>query len=338
MPVSFKEKTELCERQILFSVVITSHNQRDFIRDAVDSALSQPFPGKEIIVIDDGSTDGSAHILEQYGNAIHFAPLRENRGAIEARNYGSSLASGKYIVFLDGDDALMPWALEFYYRIITERNPMVILAKMLYFEGSIPPVLHKDVPQKIEFIEYPFPMFKDRAVGLSASAFIVDRHAFQDVGGWTPGIFHLDNVDIMIKLGFSGRMILILSPRTVFYRIHSGNSIHSVPPFLRMAHHLINKERAGQYPGGPKHWVERYAWLGGILFFWIKRALHVGLYREALKLTACGWTMIATSVICRCSVRIRGRRPIEAIEFIHNEIQGQIQSTQSESSACGESK
>jgi glycosyltransferase involved in cell wall biosynthesis len=304
-------------QKIRFSVVITCYNQRDFIRDAVDSALSQPVSEKEIIVVDDGSTDGSAHILEQYGNAIHFASLQQNRGAIEARNYGASLAGGKYIVFLDGDDALMPWALELYDRIITERNPMLILGQTLWFKGSIPPVRDEDVPRKIEFVEYPVPILKDRGVGLTASAFIVDRQAFQDMGGWTPGIFYLDLHDINIKLGFSGRMILICSPRTVFYREHSGNSIHSVPPFLRMAHHLMDKERAGQYPGGPEHRVERYAWLGGMLFFWVKRALDAGLYKEALKLAACGWTMIAAGVLRRCAIRIRGRRPIETIEFIH---------------------
>ena len=310
-------------REIRFSVVITCYNQRDFIRDAVDSALSQAITEKEIIVVDDGSTDGSSQILEQYGNAIHFAPLQENQGAIEARNCGASLADGKYIVFLDGDDALMPWALELYNRIITERDPMLILAQTLWFKGSIPPVRDEDLPRKIEFVEYAAPLLKDRGVGLSASAFIVDRQAFHDVGGWTPGIFHLDLHDINIKLGFSGRMILICSPRTVFYRVHSGNSIHSVPPFLQMAHHLMDKERAGQYPGGPQHRFERYAWLGGLLFFWIRRAFRAGLCKEALKLAACGWSMIAASVLRRCSVRIRGRRPVETIEFMPKEAQTQ---------------
>lgn len=150
-------------RKIRFSIVISCHNQRGFIRDAVDSALSQPISEKEIMVVDDASTDGSVHILEQYGNAIHFASMHENRGAIEARNYGASLANGKYIVFLDGDDVLMPRALELYDRIITERNPMLILAQTLWFEGPIPQVKDEDVPQKIEFVEYPVPMLKDGA-------------------------------------------------------------------------------------------------------------------------------------------------------------------------------
>jgi len=237
---------------VRFSLVITCHNQREFIQDAVDSALSQPIAEKEVIVVDDASEDGSSQILEQYGKAIHLALLPENRGAIGARNYGAALAKGEYIVFLDGDDALMPRALEIYDRIIVERKPMLILAGTIWFEGAIPQRTDGDAPRKVEFVEYQAPMLKDRPVGLSASAFIVDRQAFEDVDGWTPGIFHNDLQDIITKLGYSGVMILIWSPATVFYRVHAENSIHNVPPFLRMVHHLMDKERAGQYPGGPE--------------------------------------------------------------------------------------
>jgi len=51
---------------------------------------------------------------------------------------------------------------------------------------------------------------------------------------------------------------------------------------------------------------------------------RASLYKEALKLAACGWTMIAAGVVRRCAVRIRGRRPIETIELMHKEAQGQI--------------
>lgn len=306
-------------QEIRFSVVITCYNQRDFIREAVDSALSQPITEKEIIVVDDASKDGSSQILEQYGKAIRLALLQENQGPIAARNHGASLARGQYLVFLDGDDVLMPWALEVYDRLIAKRNPMMILAGMVWFNGPVPPVKNEDVPHKVEFVEYRAPMVKDRPAGTSASSFVVDRQAFQAVGGWTPGIFHMDLTDIISKLGYSGRMILIGSPPIGFYRIHSGNSIHTVPPFLRMAHHLMERERTGQYPGGRKHRFQRYAWLGGMVFFWVKRALRAGLYKDALKLAARGWPMALAGVIRRCAVRVRGRRPVETIEFMHKE-------------------
>jgi glycosyltransferase involved in cell wall biosynthesis len=300
-----------------FSVVITCYNQREFIRDAVQSALSQTFAGSEIIIVDDGSTDGSAEILKQYEPDTKVVLLPENLGAIAARNYGASQANGEFIVFLDGDDALMSWALNVYERIICERNPTLILATMIRCEGSIPRPRDDDEPRKIELVDYESPMLKDRPVGLSASSFIVRRQAFHNVGGWTPGIFHLDLQDIVMKLGYAGRLTLICKPPTAFYRIHSANTIHRAPPFIHAVSRIVEKERAGQYPGGGNHRLERSAFLGGLIFFWIKRALHAGLYADAGKLAAWGWPMIIVGVARRCAAWIRGRRPVETIEFAH---------------------
>ena len=86
---------------IRFSIVITCYNQRHFIRDAVDSALLQRDPSKEIIVVDDGSTDGSVEVLKQYGESIQLLTFAANRGKLEARNYGAARAEENTWLFLD---------------------------------------------------------------------------------------------------------------------------------------------------------------------------------------------------------------------------------------------
>jgi glycosyltransferase involved in cell wall biosynthesis len=297
-----------------FSIIITCYNQRQFIRDAVNSALSQNEGLREIIIVDDGSSDGSLEVLREYATSVHLVCSTNNEGAVHARNLGAARANGKYLVFLDGDDVLLPWALDVYERIITERMPKIILGRTTRFKGPVPVVQGHEVPQKIEFLQYDSLMQKDRPVGLSASSYIVDRKSFEDVGGWTPGIFYLDLQDLSTKLGFSGRMILICSPITAFYRIHAANSIHTIPPFLRMVRRLIDKERAGEYPGGREHRFERYAWFGGLLVFWTKRALKAGLYRGALKLIVSGWPMVLAAIICRSKAWIKGRQIIESID------------------------
>lgn len=294
-----------------FSIIITCYNQCDFIRCAVDSALSQYYPEREIIVVDDGSCDRSTEILQKYGNSIQLVRFSKNRGAIEARNEGATRAEGEFLVFLDGDDLFMPWALNVYERIVAERKPKIMFSKLLTFEGDIP--LVQDVPQNIDFLEYECLMAKDRSVFISASSFVIDRQAFWDAGGWSRGIFYMDGYDLAMKLGYSGHLIVISSPATGLYRIHAGNSIHTVPPFLQMAHHLMGKEKAGEYPGGRNSRSERYAWLGGVLFFWITRAWRVGLYASALRLAASGWLMILAAIVRRSIALIKGRHPIENI-------------------------
>src|ERR1019366_8504283 len=103
---------------IRFSIIITSYNQPEFIKDAVDSALSQRPGAAEIIVVDDASTDGTQEVLRQYGDAIRLVCRETNGKCSVARNCGAALARGEYMVFLDGDDAFLPWALDVYERII----------------------------------------------------------------------------------------------------------------------------------------------------------------------------------------------------------------------------
>jgi glycosyltransferase involved in cell wall biosynthesis len=300
-----------------FSIVVTCHNQREFIRDAVDSALAQAFDSKEIIVVDDGSTDGSVDVLMRYGDAITLHAFRQNVGPLNARNQGAALAQGDYIAFLDGDDALWPWTLAVYEQLIADRFPKVILGAKLWCHDVVDASSDRDAPGAIEFVEYDTLFSKDRAADMGASTFVIERATFREIGGWTPGIFQLDNYDICTKVGAAGPAILIRAPKTALYRIHAANTIHSVQPFLQMAHHLLDREAAGLYPGGREFRFYRRAWLGGMIFFWIKRALKAGLYLDAIKLAARGFSMVLAAVVRRCAVRARGQRPFESVAFVH---------------------
>jgi glycosyltransferase involved in cell wall biosynthesis len=301
--------------QIRFSIVITSHNQQNFIQAAVESALAQEHSSKEIIVVDDGSSDDSVLALEPYGKAIRLLILAHNLGAIESRNQGAAAARGKYLVFLDGDDMLARWALLAYDRIVAARHPKIIFGLYCTFQGAFDGNHTLNNPTQMEYVQYQRWMAKDRPCALSASTLVVERQAFQQVGGWTSGIFHLDLFDLCAKLSPTGPAVLICSPPTAFYRVHGGNSIHYVPPFIKMAHHILAKERAGEYPGSGEHRFVRYAWFGGMVTFWIKRAMRAGLYREGMKLAATGMPMILAAMARRSCCWVRGRQPVETLSL-----------------------
>jgi glycosyltransferase involved in cell wall biosynthesis len=103
------------------SVVMTVYNCEQHVEEALQSALAQTYKDFEVIVVDDGSTDRSARIVERFGNAVRYC-YQENGGAARATNKGVSLASGEYIAFLENDDAWMPDKLEKQVMVL-DHNP-----------------------------------------------------------------------------------------------------------------------------------------------------------------------------------------------------------------------
>jgi glycosyltransferase involved in cell wall biosynthesis len=94
------------------SVIMPAYNAELFLETAIDSVLSQSFQDWELIVIDDGSSDSTANILEKYENYKLRIIHQENSGEACARNVGLENAQGEYIAFLDADDFYYPNALE----------------------------------------------------------------------------------------------------------------------------------------------------------------------------------------------------------------------------------
>lgn len=95
----------------LVSVIIPCYNSAAFLSESIDSALGQSYADKEVIVVDDGSTDDSPRVMSGYGNAIRVV-RQANAGLSAARNAGIRAAQGRYIAFLDADDYWAPSFLE----------------------------------------------------------------------------------------------------------------------------------------------------------------------------------------------------------------------------------
>jgi len=89
------------------SVVIPAYNAAWCVGQAIDSALAQSFVDREIIVVDDGSTDDTPRVLAGYGSRIRIVS-KPNGGLSSARNAGVAAAQGEFVAFLDADDRWLP--------------------------------------------------------------------------------------------------------------------------------------------------------------------------------------------------------------------------------------
>lgn len=117
----------------LVTVVLTSYNYGRYIAQALESALAQDYPNLEVLVLDNGSTDGSQDIVRSYSDPrIRFVENEVNLGQIGNHNRGVELARGEYVVFLSADDYFLPGhisrAMEYY-----RRHPDVDVAYFSYY-------------------------------------------------------------------------------------------------------------------------------------------------------------------------------------------------------------
>ena len=128
---------------MLFSIIIPCFNSKNFLRKCLDSILSQSFSDFEVIAIDDGSTDGTSEILDEYNSKYPFVHVYHfsNSGVSISRKRGITLATGEYIIFVDSDDTIATNLLFTLHKaIVSYEKPDLIR----YQSNLINDVAHKD--------------------------------------------------------------------------------------------------------------------------------------------------------------------------------------------------
>lgn len=122
------------------SIILPVYNVDKYLNKCIDSILNQSFKNFELIIIDDGSTDNSSLICENYLNTDNRIKVihQENKGLSYARNVGINLANGKYIAFIDSDDYIDVNYLEVLHSIIVNEDADIVMCDRIYvFENKI---------------------------------------------------------------------------------------------------------------------------------------------------------------------------------------------------------
>lgn len=116
------------------SIVVTSYNHVDFLRQRMESLLSQTYPNLEIIVVDDGSTDGSRELLQQFAtnDKIRLFFLEKNRGFVHASNFGVAQAKGNFVIFAECDDFSEPEQIDTLYQVFTKYQNIGVVYSRSY--------------------------------------------------------------------------------------------------------------------------------------------------------------------------------------------------------------
>lgn len=168
----------------LVSVIIPTYNRRKKLARAIDSALSQSYKNIQVIVIDDGSTDGTRElVLDRYHDEILYIGLSRNFGGNYARNQGVKHAEGEYLAFLDSDDEWLPSKLECQLRYIKSKGVKgVCTSHISFFEDS-----DKSIDGKC-FISEGYVSFSDfllnKKILAAGSSFLVSKETLVEIGAF----------------------------------------------------------------------------------------------------------------------------------------------------------
>ena len=135
---------------MLFSLIVPVYNVAAYLPKCMESIRRQDFTDYEVILVDDGSPDRCGELCDRYGardrrvRVIH----KENGGLVSARQAGMSVASGDYIVHVDGDDWVAPDLLERAHRAIQTHDPDVVSFPAVSMDGDVPgPRIEEPVPE-----------------------------------------------------------------------------------------------------------------------------------------------------------------------------------------------
>jgi glycosyltransferase involved in cell wall biosynthesis len=219
----------------LVSVILPIYNGVHFIRESLDSVLAQTFLDYEIICVDDGSTDASVAILDEY--RPHVTVFRQaNAGQGAARNAGVRQAPGRYVAFIDQDDRWYPWKLE-RQVLALEADPKAVLvhcnSDRMDAEGRVVQ-RGATVEEHVRAMESPLGRLLGEGLILP-SAMLVRREMFERAGGFDPELRGYEDFDLCARLKQEGRFVFLDEPG-MCYRVHSGG-------FTRAGGHAVVRSR-----------------------------------------------------------------------------------------------
>ena len=209
----------------MISVIIPCYNAERTLAATIASALEQD-ADKEVIVVNDGSTDGSAEVIREFGNRIRSVST-PNRGVSSARDSGTKLASGQYIQYLDGDDLLSPATLSARLDAIGASGADVVHTDWQKLEcrsdGAY--VLTDIIRPDLAAIE------RDAEVATATSDFwappaalLYRRHMVERIGGWPVGLPVIQDARYLFEAARNKARFAYVAGVGAYYRV-SPNSL-----------------------------------------------------------------------------------------------------------------
>ena len=204
------------------TTVIPAFNAEAFLGEAIESVFSQDYPDVEVIVVDDGSTDGTAELAECFSGVRLIG--QRNQGPAAARNAAIAAARGELIALLDADDLMAPGRLRTqagYLMSHPEAAGVIGLQENVFVGGVDPPqwiARHEARPEE-DPNGNSLPINGDHA----APSLVARRRVYDTVGGYDPSYLYAEDVDWFLRVLETGMTIGTIDEVVLIRRFHGSN-------------------------------------------------------------------------------------------------------------------
>ena len=206
------------------SVVIPSYNRKEFLKRSIDSAINQTKKPFEIIVVDDGSTDGTETMIKSDYDFVKFIK-QKNKGVSAARNIGIEVSIGEWICFLDSDDE---WKKD---KLEKQINAMKSNPGYKFFHSN--EIWIKNglrINQKKKHKKYGGDIF-DKCLDMcriSPSSVMIDKTVFDEVGNFNENLVVCEDYELWLRICDKYRVFFIDEPLIIKYGGHQGQLSYSI--------------------------------------------------------------------------------------------------------------
>jgi glycosyltransferase involved in cell wall biosynthesis len=204
-------------KQHLVSAIIPCYNAERWIGAAIQSCLDQSYRPIEIIVIDDGSSDGSLEIIKSFGNAVHWE-TGPNQGGSATRNRGFALSSGEYIQWLDADDLLAPEKLQYQVPVLQTNQADVVGGWWRHFNETPSGSFVESELQQPRISADPVTSLISAGGWFPSFSYLMTRQIVKQVAGWDERLTCLQDIDLILRIAMQGGRFAVVPYLCGYYR------------------------------------------------------------------------------------------------------------------------
>ena len=292
-----------------FSVIMPLYNKAPFVRKALESIASQTYRDFELIIIDDGSTDNSAAICEEFFQTfnhslahsinvnrsfVHLFIRQTNSGVAAARNNGVKASKGEYVCFLDADDWWEPTFLEEMDKLINEYPDAGIYASnYIYYK---PGKTHIALNLERGYIDYPKAYYEGSSMPIWTGATCMPRKVFDEMGEFPVGIKLGEDFLLWAKTALHYPVVFSEKPLAYYNNdipasLRATRNLHA--PEYHMLFNLgplereIEQSTTDQQSAAWKQLLDKLRVLG-LMDYWLSAEYHEA---AATELTKVDWRM-----------------------------------------------